>query len=606
MKKSLSIVLGGVLVAACTRAPSVAPLLSREVSCGVVAPGASIQAALDACVVGGVVQLQAGTYIVDDHLLINKGIVLRGVGRDTILRKTNGAVPGTYQSVEQEPIIVVGPSRWPVQDDSTARNVTVSVAEGASSVIVASVAGFAVGQVVLIDEDHYTTAAWKALPPGASPTRQIWASDKVVWQRHNPAAGWDDPLPGASAWFGRLNRPVAEIKEIASIAGNTLTFTTPLRTSYRVAYKAQVVRWTGGNTHVRGAGVEDLRMQGGSDGSLRFLAAVDCWASGVEVHEWLGEGVAINQSLRVRLQHSYIHDAVWPYPGGGGYAISLANASSEALVEDNVILQTNKVMVARSAGAGSVVAYNYADDGLVGSDLSWQEVGINGSHMVGAHHMLFEGNLSFNYDSDNTHGSAFAHTVFRNHLTGQRRSYPGLSNGRTVGLMAGSYGHRILGNVLGKPGALSGWIFEDLAPWPGPPAVWRLGYDPITWEQDPDPQVAATTVREGNFDYLRGVVDTPAVLPNSLYLSAAPPWWPSCFEWPWVRPEGTTKVFRLPAYERYVGNPVVCPTPTPSPTPTPTPTSTPTPTPTATPSPAVCYLVRVVDGAPVFVPAVCP
>ena len=76
--------------------------------------------------------------------------------------------------------------------------------------------------------------------------------------------------------------------------------------------------------------------------------------------------------------------------------------------------------VVGSSGAGSVVGYNYMDNGYIFTTPDWVEVGLNGSHMVGGHHVLFEGNESFNYDSDNTHGNAIAMTVFRNHLTGRR------------------------------------------------------------------------------------------------------------------------------------------------------------------------------------------
>ena len=93
------------------------------------------------------------------------------------------------------------------------------------------------------------------------------------------------------------------------------------------------------------------------------------------------------------------------------------------------------------------------DDGFIEYDPSWVEVGINGSHMVGPHHMLFEGNESFNYDSDNTHGNSIYHTVFRNHLSGFRRSFTG--HGRTpgpAGLMYGSWWHSFVGNVHGDRG----------------------------------------------------------------------------------------------------------------------------------------------------------
>ena len=133
----------------------------------------------------------------------------------------------------------------------------------------------------------------------------------------------------------------------------------------------------------------------------------------------------------------YIHDGAWSAPGGGGYAISLASGSAEALIENNIILDANKMMVGRSAGAGTVVAYNYTDDGFIDYDPSWQEVGINGSHMVGSHSWLFEGDKSFNYNSDNTHGNAIYMTVFRNDLTGDRTDFPNPEdNARVVGLMS--------------------------------------------------------------------------------------------------------------------------------------------------------------------------
>ena len=122
----------------------------------------------------------------------------------------------------------------------------------------------------------------------------------------------------------------------------------------------------------------------------------------------------------------YVHNAVWPVNGGGGYAISISQGSSEALIENGISVLANKVMVARSSGAGSVVAYNYMDDGYINGSDAWVEVGVNGSHMVGSHHMLFEGNYSFNTDSDQTHGNSIYHTYFRNYLSGYRKPFTAL------------------------------------------------------------------------------------------------------------------------------------------------------------------------------------
>src|SRR5260370_4761947 len=83
-------------------------------------------------------------------------------------------------------------------------------------------------------------------------------------------------------------------------------------------------------------------------------------------------------------------------------------------------------MVDRSAGAGSVIGYNYMDDGYINGSDGWVEVGLNASHMVGPHHVLFEGNQSFNADSDQTHGNSIYMTFFRNWLTGYRAPFTAL------------------------------------------------------------------------------------------------------------------------------------------------------------------------------------
>jgi hypothetical protein len=516
---------------------------------------AGIQSALDRCPEGQVVELSAGTFRIDErYVLLSKGVTLRGAGPGrTILRRTNGAVPGSYQPQVADPVVIVGPSRWPRPDDTTSRALAADGVQGSDAVTLASAPGFQAGELVLLDEDHFETAAWRALPDGARAGSRIWASDRVVWQRHDPPEREDDPFPAAAGWFSRPGRAIAEVKEIARVSGNVVTFTTPLHISYRVAHQAQLTRYTGDSRHVRHAGVEELTVTGGANGNLRFESAAHCWMRRVESTVWLGEGIALANSFRVEVRDSYVHDAAWPYPGGGGYALSLASGTAEMLFENNVVLGANKMMVARSAGAGSVVGYNYLDDGQIASDPEWVEVGLNGSHMAGPHHMLFEGNLAFNYDSDNTHGNAIYHTVFRNHLTGFRRSFPGLRNGRTAGLMYGSWWHSFVGNVLGRPGEMGGWAYEDAGrPWGGP-SLWKLGYNPINWEEAPDPQVLGTVLREGNFDYLTNTVrwDTqPQALPDSLYLTAKPAFF-GASPWPWVDATGAVKTATLPAKARF-------------------------------------------------------
>jgi hypothetical protein len=547
---------------------------------------AGIQAALDACPPGRVVQLTAGTFLTNNYLIIRKAITLRGAGAGvTILKKTNGSKLNQEHPADAQPIIVIGPNRWPHPDEATSRSLTADGAKGTSSVTVADAGGFAAGQIVLLDE--LSGASWQPDPLGRG---RVWAAPdwRVVWKLHDPPSPHDDPLVAstptggsAASWFSRRDRVTAEWKEIASVKGNVITFTSPLHISYRASHDAQLTRNFEDGLHLRNAGVENLTATGGGDGGIRFESAAYCWAKGVEITTWNGEGVAVDTSFRVEVRDSYIHDASWAQPGGAGYAISLAAGSSEVLFENNISIMANKVMVARCAGAGSVFGYNYVDDGYINTNGKWIEVGLNASHMVGAHHVLFEGNYGFNWDSDHTHGNAVYHTVFRNWLPGVRRTFTNPFDGRIYddstqsghgpkrcgGASAYSYWMSFIGNVLGAPGQMAGWTYDVQGPGGmRTPAIWLLGWDdgaPLPY----DATVAARTVRHGNFDYLtNGVVWDPSsgdhALPPSLYLTQAPAFFKKGkgYTWPWVDPVGPTKLFTLPAKARFdAGTPFVQP-----------------------------------------------
>jgi hypothetical protein len=547
-----------------TWAPGVQGIPARSTICANLAAStfggaeasAAIQAAIDACPAGQVVRLSEGTFTLNDHVLINKGITLRGAGPGrTVLQKTN-------QGAEQEQLVIVGPSRWPHIDESTAVDLEEDATKGAMSVTVRSTAGFAPGQFVRLDEDDYTTATFVTLPPRLDgSTYRILATDRLVWPINDPPRAGNLPVPGGLSWHSRPGRPLSEIKEVARVDDRRVTFSTPIHITYRKANAAQLTRFTGDAAHIRDAGVEDLTLTGGSEGNVSFSSAAYSWAKNIECTRFGIPCVDITHSFRLEIRDSYIHDTIHPYPGGGGYALSLQQGSSEILIENNIIMGANKVIVVRSAGAGSVVGYNYMDNAFIGNYADWMEVGLNASHMLGSHHVLFEGNLSFNYDSDDTWGGSLAMTIFRNHLTGDRRDFPDEANVRAGGLGFGSWWHAFIGNVMGVSTGMPNWVYEDpgdqslghsTSMWGGK-AIWRLGYAPGSWGQAPDPKVRSTVVRDGNFDYVSGSVHwdrAQRTLPDSLYLAAKPAFFGD-LPWPWVDPTGPTKTYALPAHRRY-------------------------------------------------------
>ena len=541
---------------------------------------ARIQRAIDTCPIDQVVQLEAGTFHVTDgnYLLLNKGLSLRGRGPgQTVLARPDGAKP--FQRAggrKPAPLVVIGPHRYAPAPDAAGYvsiNLVGDAIKGERTVRVSSTKGFSPGEVVLLDEA--SNASWQKDPQGRG---LIWAAPdwRVVWNKRQPAVrNVDDFAPdafpttpgSAGAWFSRQDRPTAEIKEIAAVSDMEITFTTPIHITYRTTHAAQLSRY--GSSHVRDAGVEDLTLIGGDDGNLRFNMAALCWARNVESTVWLGEGFAIDKSFRIELREFYVHDGAWVQPGGGGYAISLAHGSSEVLIENGISVRANKVMVSRSAGAGSVVGYNYMDMGYINNNGAWIEAGLNASHMVGSHHVLFEGNYGHNAESDHTHGNSIYLTFFRNQLRGMRAPFANQAGGRVddamqsgngpkraVGLQAYSYWMSFLGNVLGDPERTNGWLYE--ARFAGRrPGIWLLGWDGVT-PYPTDVRVAETALRHGNFDYVTKTVRwDPRVasqrLPPSLYLVQKPSFFDAGrgYVWPWVNPDGAAKVHTLPAKARY-------------------------------------------------------
>ncbi len=249
---------------------------SRTSTCATLAPGngstdnsARIQSALEGCPSGQVVQLSAGTFVINNLLLVHSSITLRGAGAgSTILKKTNGARartatvvsgtngilapvdPGSY-SYDAQPVVIVGPARWPGPDNSTSQGLTSDGQQGAKAVTVANPSGFATGQFVLLDET--SGASWQSTPAGFPGQSKVWAGDRVAWNMHFPVSPGDDNAnsnasgpynstagtpPAAMSWFSRTDRPMNEIKEIASVSGNTIIFTSPLTIGYRTSSRS--------------------------------------------------------------------------------------------------------------------------------------------------------------------------------------------------------------------------------------------------------------------------------------------------------------------------------------------------------------------------------
>src|SRR5512138_565942 len=116
-----------------------------------------------------------------------------------------------------------------------------------------------------------------------------------------------------------MDRPIAQVMEIAGVSGNTVTFTTPFHIAFDTAHRAQLSRWVqwGGNppgppaSAVKYAGVEDLHVYGGEGGdgggNIRLELAAYCWVKNVESEYSLGGSIELESTLRSVVRDSYFH-----------------------------------------------------------------------------------------------------------------------------------------------------------------------------------------------------------------------------------------------------------------------------------------------------------
>ena len=406
----------------------------------------------------------------------------------------------------------------------------VDAAQGATTIQISDTTHFSVGMWVLIDE---ASAGGYVTDPMSSSLGQVWATSdamsssgspatgRVVWEKHNPADGGDtinssdSPATAGSdgcSW-DFCDRPTAEIHLVTAIgagpcpgANCTLTFDSPLTIAYRQSssHNAQVY-WPTDNTGAANpfatyVGLENLTIQRTTGGVIDMHFCAYCWVKNVEA-EWWNHGLGIAYSVRSQLDTVYVHDCANSEFTGSEYPIDITNASTEILVVNSITALCGKGMTVRSAGAGSVIAYNLMDQTYylyISGAVSDQfvETVLNGSHAARSHHILFEGNQTANMDSDHTHRSVFYQTYFRNWGTGFRSqfTYPSNStvvndfleksqippNGpmRATGPMAYNYWFAYVGNVLGTSGkstAANGWVNFGI-PYTNQKMIWFSGW----------------------------------------------------------------------------------------------------------------------------------
>ncbi|HEY3233934.1 MAG TPA: hypothetical protein VGJ84_04425 [Polyangiaceae bacterium] len=509
-------------------------LPTRSTVCQSPMPADNLQAAIDSCPEGQVVQLAPGTYSISATLKLTKGVVLRGAGSagasrggTTIVRNGGGSVIAIGSGQDQVCYASGHSTGYAIAADAVKEQATVSVGANAGQ--------FSPGDLALLDE----------------------VDDSFVQE-------------GDCRYFKRVDkRSVSERVEVKSvdIASGTLTLSSPLHWTFRAAspHLAQVARVTLPVT--RWAGVENLLLQGGTNpgysgqmaGGIDMSNAAHCWVKNVQTDGTIGGmHVAMTGAFRSVVRDSNFHHSANYGFGADCYGIVLRCGAADNLIENNIARYMNKPILFSVSGGGNVVGYNYADNSWA-TPPEWQEVNID-EHCSFPHMELVEGNYAPHMGATATHGNAGYLTFFRNYSSSQFASPPvaGSTSKQTGNVAAlqldvGDINMTAVGNVFGSSAAndlgtavrSSAYISAN-SNTPtiyafGPQGTAEVAYKTLWWQ--------------GNYDTVTpGVVWNPMVptqtIPASLYLSAKPTWWPATSTFPWAGADLTPMVGTLPAKAR--------------------------------------------------------
>lgn len=515
----------------------------RTTVCATLAPGATtaeINNAIANCPNGQVVYLSEGTYSLGSGKIefARSNVTLRGAGSD----KTKLVFTGRNSCGNAGGNVCFGTGGGWIQggyssSPTYSADWTGGYANGTSTITLSNTSGLAVGKIIILDQLNDSTDS----------------SGMYVCNTGGKCAYTSG---GGDVWGG--NRHQRKITTVSAISGTQVTLASPITLTNWRAGQQPKARWSG-YTPVKFVGVEDLSvdstaMSYSSSGTFGFIGTVDSWLKGVRSVMGDRSHVQLYQVTRITIQDSYFHGSRNGI--SQSYGVELFGASSDVLIQNNILQHNTAPININDGGEGVVVGYNFTIDNFRADSANLMSASYH-LHSPGVAMVLVEGNSGLAFVQDNWYGTVHFVTLFRNHLFGdicssQLDGCPS-KNAQTAIIQAAAYSRffNLVGNVFGRSDYYTSYEASSLGC--SATAIYCFGYSHANGGVT-DTQTKLRVMRWGNYDTVSGAARFDATevpsglaqfanqvpanqsLPASFYLSAKPSWWGSV-PWPAVGPD---------------------------------------------------------------------
>ncbi len=188
--------------------------------------------------------------------------------------------------------------------------------------------------------------------------------------------------------------------------------------------------------------------------NFHFNKAINCWVKGIESYICTGYHFAVHQCSHIKIHGCYIHHATNcdDDPKGTGYGISVAESTTNCLIENNIFRKLRHAMIIGAGANCNVFAYNYSREQTWNHSYTGSDICLHGRYPYAN---LFEENLVDFIMADPTHGLNGPYNTFLRNKTNDVRIIC-VFNASTTNVVGNSNTIK----VLGEPSWVIGQIYE--------------------------------------------------------------------------------------------------------------------------------------------------